>query len=324
MVVRPTLAAALRWAQDAQRRSNGVVNATMLAQRWPPSRARAGPVAEARAWTIVPKRRSAVVKRTCEFSFDLDGVAKGWIADRAADLLLGWPGVAVNADGDIAFQIGRGVEWLVAITDPGDHGEPIATLSCRAVAVGRVQFGVATSGTTIHRWQLADGRVSHHLIDRRTGRPAQTDVVQATVVAPSAREAEMFAKSAVILGGRGCISVPVRVRSTCRDPLLDDGDVSLCPGRRSGWHEVRRPFCPYSLAALGVVPRGNRHRGGRDRARSHGGGRRLAHYTQQQPGLVLEPSPRLHGLRRFGRLGHLRPVAVDRNHSIASPIAPCP
>ena len=60
-------------------------------------------------------------------------------------------------------------------------------------------FGLATSGVSVHRWVTGD-HVGHHLIDPRTGRPADTDVVQATVLAASAREAEVLAKTAVILG----------------------------------------------------------------------------------------------------------------------------
>jgi thiamine biosynthesis lipoprotein len=56
--------------------------------------------------------------------------------------------------------------------------------------------GVATSGVTVHRWAAH----RHHLIDPRTRRPAVTDILQATVVARTAREAEVLAKTAVILG----------------------------------------------------------------------------------------------------------------------------
>ena len=58
---------------------------------------------------------------------------------------------------------------------------------------------LATSGTIVHRW-THDSGVAHHLIDPRTRRPAVTDVVQATVLAETARDAEAFAKVAVVAG----------------------------------------------------------------------------------------------------------------------------
>src|SRR6476469_1818845 len=50
---------------------------------------------------------------------------------------------------------------------------------------------------------IVDGSVSqHHILDPRTGRPATSDVLSATVVGPSACEAETAAKVALILGSQ--------------------------------------------------------------------------------------------------------------------------
>jgi thiamine biosynthesis lipoprotein len=57
-------------------------------------------------------------------------------------------------------------------------------------------LGAATSGTTKRRW--GEGR--HHLIDPRTGAPAVTDLIEVSVLAPTALEAEILAKTALILG----------------------------------------------------------------------------------------------------------------------------
>lgn len=233
--VRPTLWAALRWAEDAQRRSHGVVDATMLDQRLAAELGADPPaVAGPKAWRMLPSKRSGVVKREAHFSFDLDGVAKGWLADRAADLLRGWPGVAVNADGDVAFNADPGIEWLVDVTDPRDaEAQPIATMRLNGGDSWMRSLGVATSGTTNHQWRLADGSTRHHLIDRRTGRPADTDTVQATVIAPSAREAEMIAKSAVILGAERAYRFLDTSAALAAVLLLESGEVIAMPGTQA-------------------------------------------------------------------------------------------
>lgn len=232
--VRPTLAAALRWAEDAHRRSHGVVDATMLDQRLAAESGAELAPDSVRDWRVAAAAagRAAVVEKRSDFRFDLDGVAKGWIADRAADLLHGWPGVAVDADGDISFHADAGVEWLVAVADPRleDDSEPLATLRLPGGDGWSRSYGVATSGTSIHRWQLSDGRTTHHLIDRRTGRPADTDVVQATVIAPSAREAEMLAKSAVILGARAAYPFLTTSSALAAILLLECDDLVATPG----------------------------------------------------------------------------------------------
>jgi thiamine biosynthesis lipoprotein len=60
--------------------------------------------------------------------------------------------------------------------------------------------GVATSGIGKRSWIDPDGRVSHHLLDPATGRPAFTGIVQATALAPAATEAEMLSKAALLRG----------------------------------------------------------------------------------------------------------------------------
>jgi thiamine biosynthesis lipoprotein len=61
------------------------------------------------------------------------------------------------------------------------------------------QGGVATSGRDYRRW-LRAGKWQHHLIDPRTGLPAQTDVLSVTVIAPTTFEAEIAAKVVAISG----------------------------------------------------------------------------------------------------------------------------
>lgn len=235
--IQPTLAATLAWAADAERRSLGVVDVTMLDQRLAaefgaplPSVARGS---AGRSWQLVGRGRGAIVEKSAGFRFDIDGVAKGWLADRAADLLTCWPGVAVDADGDIAVRVDAGVDWLVSVADPRSMEEPNPPLATLLLAGGdgwSRTYGVATSGTSVHRWRDAVGRTSHHLIDRRTGRPAETDVVQATVVAPSAREAEMIAKTAVILGSRAALQFLTRSSVHVAILLLEHDDVVATPG----------------------------------------------------------------------------------------------
>jgi thiamine biosynthesis lipoprotein len=63
---------------------------------------------------------------------------------------------------------------------------------------------VATSTTARRRW-LKDGRLRHHLIDPRTGCPAISDALSVSVVAGRVFTAEIYAKTALILGiEEGC------------------------------------------------------------------------------------------------------------------------
>ena len=203
VAIGPTLASVLTTAQEAGRATGGIVDPTVLPARLaaeqPDARARM-PLPSDRSWQIEPGSRGSVVRRRRGTTFDLGGVAKGWIADRAVAALAGYPAVLVDADGDLAVALAFGQAWRIGVADPRTDGENLATVELRGLDPSSPQrFGLATSGTSVHRWSH-DGQATHHLIDPRFGGPAVTDVIQATVLAESATAAEAAAKTIVILG----------------------------------------------------------------------------------------------------------------------------
>jgi thiamine biosynthesis lipoprotein len=121
---------------------------------------------------------------------DLGGIAKGWTADLAATRAhdAGLPWVLVNAGGDLRI-VGDAPAIEVAIEDPDDHGTELGRLSIR-------EGGLATSSIRSRSW----GPGLHHVIDPRTGAPAETDLVQVTVSAPTCAEAEVRATAALLAG----------------------------------------------------------------------------------------------------------------------------
>jgi thiamine biosynthesis lipoprotein len=232
----PTLAAALAWAGDAGRMTGGLVDVTHLAERLAAESAAGtvGPAAAALSrtsgWHLdASGSRRTTVTRTPGTGFDLDGVGKGWIADRALGLLRRCPGAVVDADGDVAVRVAPADRWEIGVEDPRGVGDLLAVIVLAdepgAPGRGRRTWGVATSGTSVHRF----GPDAHHLIDPRTGRPAATDVVQATVLASGAAAAEAFAKSAVILGSAAGLDFLDRAGVAGAIVLLEDGRVLALP-----------------------------------------------------------------------------------------------
>ena len=125
---------------------------------------------------------------------DVGGIAKGWAADRAVQRLGKLGPALVDAGGDIAVSapLADGDGWPIGVTDPFDEEKQIDLLRLD-------HGGVATSGRDYRRWQR-NRTLQHHIIDPRTNLPAQTDILTATVVAPSAQTAEMAAKVVLISG----------------------------------------------------------------------------------------------------------------------------
>ena len=115
------------------------------------------------------------------FGIDLGGIAKGWMADRLAEQI--GENCLANLGGDL-FARGGG---------PDGKGWPVGFGGTTVLLRDQ---GAATSGTRGRSW--GDGL--HHLIDPRTGRPSESNLAEVSVVAASAADAEVFAKTALLLG----------------------------------------------------------------------------------------------------------------------------
>jgi FAD:protein FMN transferase len=127
---------------------------------------------------------------------DFGGIVKGWAAQEALKKISKYGPALVNAGGDIAVGEPRknGTPWQIGIENPFCLESDIETL-------GITNIGVATSGSNRRHWQK-NGEKQHHIIDPRTGKPAETDLVTATVLAPSVVDAETAAKTVFILGSK--------------------------------------------------------------------------------------------------------------------------
>lgn len=133
-----------------------------------------------------------VVVRPPHVRIDLGGFLKGRTVDRAAELATA-PAM-IDAGGDVRL-VGdgpRGRGWLVDIEDPADSRRVVITLRLHDRAV-------ATSAPNRRTWWAA-GERAHHLIDPRTGTPAESDLAQVTAIADTVERADVLAKVAFLLG----------------------------------------------------------------------------------------------------------------------------
>jgi thiamine biosynthesis lipoprotein len=125
---------------------------------------------------------------------DLGGTAKGWAATYAAGMLASLGPCLVDAGGDLAVRgAPPGLDgWSVGVAAPDNEDKLLAHLVVK-------DCGVATSGVDYRRWRRG-GVEQHHIIDPRTQRPAATDLRTATVIAPDATQADLYALVVMLLG----------------------------------------------------------------------------------------------------------------------------
>jgi len=163
---------------------------------------------------------------------DLGATAKAWAADRSAQRIgreLGC-GVLVSLGGDIAVagQVPTG-GWSIRVQDiTGDPSSPAQGPSgVIAIRAG----GLATSSTSARRWQRG-GDLMHHILDPRTGRPADSDWRTVSVAAGSALDANI-ASTASIIRGRSAVGWLAKLGLPARLVAVDGSVTTL-----AGWPEV--------------------------------------------------------------------------------------
>jgi thiamine biosynthesis lipoprotein len=135
------------------------------------------------------------VRLTPGMALDFGGIAKGMAVDAALERLqaAGVEEALVNAGGDLAaygLPTGEGA-WPVSITG---YRDDVWTVPLHHGAL-------ATSGTARRHWRQG-GERRHHLLDPRTGRPADSGLWSVSVVAARCVQAEVAAKVAFVLGSQ--------------------------------------------------------------------------------------------------------------------------
>ena len=130
---------------------------------------------------------------------DLGGIAKGYTSERVL-MKLEDAGVssAIPSLGGNVGTLGLkpdGSRWTVAIQDPEGDGY-IATLE---LGEDREKFYAITSGG-YQRYFEQDGKTYHHILDPKTGAPAETDLLSVTIVSPDGTAADGFSTALFVKG----------------------------------------------------------------------------------------------------------------------------
>ena len=143
-------------------------------------------------WTV--NRTRGVACRLTHLQVSLDGIAKGYIVDRAASCASAVEGVTqvlVNIGGDLCHHGTRSL--AVAVSDPmapAENAPPIAVVWLKGESL-------ATSGGYRRGFTMGGHAVSH-ILDPRTGRPASR-VTSASVIAPDCASADALSTAFSVL-----------------------------------------------------------------------------------------------------------------------------
>ena len=155
---------------------------------------------------------------------DLGGIAKGYIADKTAEIVREKAAAGIISLGGNVYTVGRkpdGSRFSVAITDP-------QTPSTSKSVIYTGESTVVTSGTYERGFDFGGVRF-HHILDPKTGWPAQSDLVSASFVMQSSMEADALATACIVIGSEKALAL-AQTRGLDAMFITADGQLLFTPG----------------------------------------------------------------------------------------------
>ncbi len=127
---------------------------------------------------------------------DLGAIAKGAIADKLAANLpgLGVKSAVINLGGNV-YAYGKrpdGKPFTIGIRSPWDEDAMLGTIELS-------DLSVVTSGASERGFE-ENGRYYHHILDPKTGWPAETGLASVSVVSESSAKADALSTALFVLG----------------------------------------------------------------------------------------------------------------------------
>ncbi len=128
---------------------------------------------------------------------DLGGAAKGYCADMVVKKLkeYGVENALIDLGGNI-YALGKneqGEKWKIGLQDPaGERGKHFS--------IEEISGKTAVTSGSYERYFEKDGKIYHHIIDTKTGKPADSGLISVTVISKNSFEADMLSTAIFVMG----------------------------------------------------------------------------------------------------------------------------
>lgn len=135
---------------------------------------------------------------------DLGGIAKGYIADQLAALLAPRCMGAIISLGGNTYVVGDKPDGSLNTIGVQDPWSPVGSLEG---VITTKNISAVTSGTYERGFAGEDGTWYHHILDPKTGLPAKTDLVSATLMMTSSMSADALATAYIVVGSERALQL---------------------------------------------------------------------------------------------------------------------
>ena len=127
----------------------------------------------------------------------MGGAAKGYCADRVKEVLksFGIKNALIDLGGNI-YALGKneqGKNWRIGLQKPGGkRGEYFS--------IEELSNKTAVTSGSYERYFEKNGKIYHHIIDRKTGYSSDSGLISVTVVSGNSFEADMLSTAIFVMG----------------------------------------------------------------------------------------------------------------------------
>ncbi|MBR1798735.1 MAG: FAD:protein FMN transferase [Bacteroidales bacterium] len=141
-----------------------------------------------------------LIKQYPETELDLNAIAQGYSVDLLAQWFdsIGIHNYLIDVGGEVIAKgkKGHNMPWRVGIEQPADNAESMPIIH---TAIPLINASVVTSGN-YRKYYEKDGIKYSHTIDPTTGRPVTHSLLSASVIAPTAWQADAMATAYMVMG----------------------------------------------------------------------------------------------------------------------------
>ena len=157
-----------------------------------------------------------LIKDDSRLRLDFNSIAKGYVVDMAARELerLGMENYLVDIGGEVRCKgvNSKGGAWRVGIETPFDGNNNVGAHVQQVISL--TDCAMATSGNYRRYYLDAEGRKVAHTIDPHTGKSVITNLLSATVIAPTCAEADAYGTMFMAMGLERAIEVARELESS--------------------------------------------------------------------------------------------------------------
>lgn len=171
--------------------------------------------------------KSSSIKLGKNMKIDLGGIAKGYTSSRVMQIFkdCGVTSGLVSLGGNVQALGTKtdGTDWQIAIENPDKSSDYIGVVSVKDKAV-------ITSGG-YERYFEKNGKTYHHILDPKTGYPAESGLKSVTIVSDNGTLADALSTSLFVMGKEKALDYWREYKNEFDTVLVeDDGNITITDG----------------------------------------------------------------------------------------------